>query len=303
MYVNAFGLPISVLNGSYSVIYQHDLTIVGKSPTFELDVRLENFEIMRLRILTPVFVFSILLISCTEEKPASVMPVTTNSELALELYETSLVAFDQFKQSLSWHSLYTAVELDPDFFMAYFWMYYMSSKESKKAVEMAFKSEAQLNPGEEEVRLALKYLVDGQEEKVMEHLQNLVDLYPSDPQTHKILYLLQQMYFNDYEGAIISLKRAIRECPDFPLAYNQLGYAYMELEDYENAEDALNNYIRLAPEQANPYDSKGDYFMATEQYEEAADSYLKAYEIDSVVFRNNKKKAKKARMLLEKTYS
>jgi tetratricopeptide (TPR) repeat protein len=269
-----------------------------------MDVRLENFEKMRLRILTPVLVFSILLISgCTEEKPAKVMPVTTDSELALKLYETGMVAFDQFQKSLSLHSIYTAVELDPDFFMAHFWMFYLSSKESKKAAEKAFQSEAQLNPAEEEVRLALKYLLDGQEEKVLVHLQNLVDMYPSDPQTHKILYLLQQMYFHDYEGAIISLERAIRECPDFPLAYNQLGYAYMELEDYENAEEALDNYIRLAPDQANPYDSKGDFFMATKQYDEAYESYMKAFEIDSSTFEVSKKKANKARMLQKKQLS
>ena len=255
---------------------------------------------MRLKILTPALAFSILLIfGCTEEKPASVMPVTTDSELALKLYETGMVAFDQFKQSLSWHSLYTAVELDPDFFMASFWMYYMSGEESKKAAEKAFQSEAQLNPAEEQVRMALKYLVDGQEEKVVEHLQNLVDMYPSDPQTHKILYLLQQMYFKDYEGAIISLERAIRECPDFPLAYNQLGYAYTELEDYEKAEEALDTYIRLAPDQANPYDSKGDFFMETEQYEEAYESYMKANEIEPG-FDKSEKKAKKARMLQQK---
>ena len=149
---------------------------------------------MRLRILTPVLVFSILLIfGCADEKPALVMPVSTDSELALELYETGIMAFDQFQQKLAWNNLYRAVELDPDFFMAYFWMFYMSSKESKKAAEKAFQSEAQLNPGEEQVRMALKYLVEGQEEKVVEHLQNLVELYPSDPQTHKILYLIQQM--------------------------------------------------------------------------------------------------------------
>jgi tetratricopeptide (TPR) repeat protein len=256
---------------------------------------------MRLRILTPVLAFSILLIvGCAEEKPASVMPVSTDSELALELYETGVMAYDQFKQKLAWNNLYKAVEQDPDFFMAYFWMYYMSGKESKKAAEKAFQSEAQLNPGEEQVRMALKYLVEGQEEKVMEHLQNLVELYPSDPQTHKILYLIQQMYFKDYEGAIISLERAIRECPDFPLAYNQLGYAYIELEDYENAEEALDTYIRLAPDQANPYDSKGDYFMATKQYEEAYDSYMKANEIEPG-FDKSEKKAKKARMLQQKS--
>lgn len=257
---------------------------------------------MRVRILTPVLAFSILLISgCAQEKADPAMPVTTNSELALELYETGVMAFDQFKKKLSWENLYRAVDLDPDFFMAHFWLYYMSGKESKKAAEKAFQSDIQLNPGEEQVRMALKYLVNGQEEKVMEHLENLVDMYPSDPQTHKILYLIQQMYFKDYEGAILSLERAIKECPDFPLAYNQLGYAYMELREFEKAEDALDSYIRLAPDQANPYDSKGDYFMATEQYEAAYESYMKAFELDSSVFANSKRKAKKARSLMEKT--
>jgi len=263
---------------------------------------LENFEIMRLRILTPVLAFSILLIfGCAEEKPASVMPLSTDSQLALELYQTGMVAYDQLKGKLAWQNLYMAVEQDPDFFMAYFWMYYMSGKESKKLAEKAFQCDVQLNPGEEQARMALKYLVEGQEEKVVEHLQNLVEMYPADPYTHKILYLLQHLYFKDSEAAIITLERAIRECPDYAFAYNILGYAYKDLEDYENAEEALDTYIGLAPDQANPYDSKADFFMATEQYEKAHDSYMKAYEIDSAAFSKNKKKAKKATMLQEKT--
>jgi tetratricopeptide (TPR) repeat protein len=256
---------------------------------------------MRVILLAPVIAFSILLIAgCVEEKADPVMPVTTNSELALELYETGVMAFDQFKLKLSWQNLNQAVELDQDFFMAYFWLYYLSSKEYSDAAERAFQSEIQLTPGEEQVKMALKYLVDGQDEKVLEHLQNLVDMYPSDPQTHKMKYLLQQMWFKDIEGAIISLERAIRECPDYPLAYNQLGYAYMDLEDWENAEKALDTYLRLAPDQANPYDSKGDYFMKTEQFEEAYDSYMKAVELDPDLFSNSKKKAEKARILMQK---
>jgi hypothetical protein len=41
--------------------------------------------------------------------------------------------------------------------------------------------------------------------------------------------------------------------------------------------------------------------MATEQYQEAYDSYMKAFEIDSAAFSVSKKKAKKARLLMEKT--
>ncbi len=265
-----------------------------------MDVRLENFEKMRLRILTPGLAFSILLFSgCTEEKPASVMPVTTDSELALEFYETGMVAYDQIKLSLAWENLNLAVEQDPDFFMAYFWLYFMSGKDSKKVLEKAFQSDIQHNSGEEQIRLALKYLVDGQDMKAVEHIQNLVDLYPSDPHTYKILYFIQFHFLKDMEAAIISIKRAIRECPGFPLAYNYLGYTYMELEQYKDAEKAFDKYIQMAPSTANPFDSKGDYFMATEQFGKAYDSYMKAFEIDSG-FEVSKKKAKKARLLQEK---
>jgi Tfp pilus assembly protein PilF len=243
---------------------------------------------------------SLLLSGCVEEKPASHMPVTTDSELALEFYETGQLAYDQLKLSLAWKNFDNAIKEDPNFFMAHFWMFFISSKESKKSAEKAFQSEAQLNPGEEQVRLALKYLIDGHDEKVVEHLTNLVDLYPSDPNLHKILYIIQFHYFKDPESAIVSIKRAVKESPDYPLAYNQLGYAYTELEDYENAEEALDNYIRLAPDQGNPYDSKGDFFMTTKQFEKAIDSYMKAYEIDPSTFEVSKKKAKKARMLQQK---
>ena len=245
--------------------------------------------------------FSILLISgCTEEKPASVMPVTADSELALEFYETGMVAFDQIKLSLAWHNWQKAVEQDPEFFMAHFWMYIISSKESKKIVGKALKSDVELNPGEEQIRLALKYLVDGQEKKVVEHLQNLVYLYPSDPDAHKILYIIQFQFLKDPEAAIVSIKNAIKQCPEYPLAFNQLGYTYMALDQYEDAEKAFDRYIELAPMLANPFDSKGDYFMATEQFEKAYDSYIKAFEIDSS-FELSKKKAKKARLMQEKT--
>ncbi len=255
---------------------------------------------MRLGILCPVLFFSILLISgCSEEKPVSLMPVTTDSALALELYETSMIAFDQAKFSLAWHNLELAVKEDPDFFMAYFWMYFMSSKEYIKVVEKALSADIVHNPAEEEIRMAIKYLVDGQDEKVIEHLQNMVDLYPSDPQTHKILYILQFQYMKDYEGSIISIEHALKECPDFPLAYNQLGYAHMMLEQFEGAEEAFDTYIELAPDQGNPYDSKGDYFIATKQYEKAYECYMKAYENDSS-FEVSRKKAKKAKSFMAK---
>lgn len=256
---------------------------------------------MRARLLTQVIGISILIsTACTSNESAVRMPVTTDSDLARELYETALIAYDQIKLELAWHNFQYAIQEDPDFFMAHYWMYFMTSQKSKEVADDAFKSDVELNEGEEIVRTSLKYLIDGQYEKVVENLQQVVDLYPSDPHVHKLLYLMQYQYMKDLEGAIETMLRTIKEVPDYASVYNYLGYAYMHLEEFEKAEEAFDNYIRLAPEQANPYDSKGDYFMKTDQYQEAYDSYMKAFEIDPRYFEISKKKAEKARNMMEK---
>jgi len=255
---------------------------------------------MRVRRLSQVIAVSILIISaCTSNDSAERMPVTTDSELALELYETGLIAFDQLKWDLAWHNFEYAIRQDPDFFMSHFWMYLITTAKSKKVAEKAFQTEGELNDGEVQVKTALKYLLDGQDEKVVEHLKEVINMYPSDPHVHKILYFLQSQYMKDAEGAIETILKTINIHPDYAPAYNYLGYAYMDLEEWEKAEEALDNYIRLAPNQANPYDSKGDFYMNTEQFGKAFESYMKAYKIDSG-FEVSKKKAIKAKQMMEK---
>lgn len=252
---------------------------------------------MRLSILAPVFVISILIhSSCNQDESVAVMPVTTDSELALEFYETGMLAFDQIKLELAFHNLELALKEDPDFFMAYFWMYFMSEKSSKKIANGALMAESDLNDGEKQIKIAFKYLIDGQNEKVVEHLQMAIDLYPHDPHVHKILYILQFQYLKDAESAVESVRRAIAACPDYALAYNQLGYTLMDLDKYDEAEEAFDTYISMSPNTANPYDSKGDFYMVTKQYELAFKSYSKAYDIDHS-FSVSEKKALKALQL------
>ncbi len=256
---------------------------------------------MRLKILTLVLGISVLLsASCSNSEPVKLMPITTDSELALEFYETGMMAFDQIKLRLAWHNLELAVKEDPDFFMAHFWMYFMSGKGPKKVAESALQSDAPLNDAEKEIKTAFKYLLDGQNEKVVEHLQMAIDLYPSDPAVYKILYILQFQFLKDVEGAIETIRRSIKVQPDFALAYNQLGYAFMDMEEYDRAEEAFDKYITLAPAIANPYDSKGDFYMTMEEYDKAYESYMKAFEIDSG-FIVSEKKAMKAKALFEKS--
>jgi tetratricopeptide (TPR) repeat protein len=258
---------------------------------------------MRLRPLTLVLVVSNLIIfSCTQQVPKETMPVSTSSDLAREFYETAIAALDRLNYSVAWDNLQYAIKEDPDFFMANFWLYYISSKDSKNVAERIQQSDAELNDAEKEIKTAFKFLLEGQYEKTVDFLQKAIALYPYDPQLYKILYMLQLQFMKDAEASIATIEKAVDACPDFPMAYNFLGYAHLDLKNFDQAEKAFDKYIELAPDQANPYDSKGDYFMEIKSYQEAYESYMKAYEIDSS-FTISRKKAEKAKQLLEKENS
>jgi tetratricopeptide (TPR) repeat protein len=245
-------------------------------------------------------VSSLYISSCNQVGKSELMPVTTDSELAFEYFQTGMTAFDRVKLEMAKFHFENAIREDPDFFMAHFWMYFISSKSAKKIAEQALKSDAPLSEGEKYIKTAFKYLMGGQNQKVVEYVQKAIDLYPKDPAVYKILYILQLQIMWDVEGAIETLNRAIEVAPDYPVAYNQLGYALMETGNFKKAEEAFNTYIKLAPDIANPYDSKGDFFMSTKQYEKAYDSYMKAYETDSS-FTVSLKKAMKAKELMERS--
>ncbi|MEZ5069698.1 MAG: hypothetical protein R2751_01705 [Bacteroidales bacterium] len=185
------------------------------------------------------------------------MPLSTESDLARELYDAGMIAYNEIKIGTAVKSLEMALVEDPNFFMAQFWMYFMSSKNSKAIAQQVLQNPGELNRAEQEIKTAFKYLLDGQDKQVVEHLNEAISLHPKDPELYKILYIIQLHFQKDIDGAIGTLRKAIEVQPEFASAYNQLGYALMYRDDFPEAEVAFDMYIKLKPEEANPYDSKG----------------------------------------------
>jgi len=127
-----------------------------KNCIFETDVRLKIYYMMRLKVLTPVMIITVISIfSCTTEEPDQYMPISTDSELAREYYETATIAFDQLRWHLAMKNLEASVEEDPDFFMAYFWMYFISGKSPKIIADKAIHSEGSLGNAEKQIKTAI----------------------------------------------------------------------------------------------------------------------------------------------------
>lgn len=250
---------------------------------------------MRLRILTCVSIASALIAAaCTAHVSEGPMPISTDSETALDFYEKGMMAYEEYRFNVAVENLRKAVEIDPGFFMANFWLYFMPGLDFKEVGEAVMKSDEPLNPAEQHIKSAFKYLVDGQSEEAVKHFEAAIAIYPEDPNLYKVLYIYQVWYLKNFDDAIKSMQRTIELKPDDGFTYNWLGYALMDIGKFKEAEEAFDHYISLEPDLANPYDSKGDFYRRTGQYEEASESYLKAYEIDPYSFSRSKDKAQTA---------
>lgn len=102
----------------------------------------------------------------------------------------------------------------------------------------------------------------------VERIEEFRRRFPDDPEGFelKAASLLKR---GKLDEAIAEYERLLEANPNYAVAYNQLGYHWMQRGDYARAEDYLKRYRFLAPDQANPYDSLGELYANTGRYEEA----------------------------------
>ena len=127
--------------------------------------------------------------------------------------------------------------------------------------------------------------------------KKLVDMYPNDPNSYNNLVSFQSLA-GDSTGMVETLNKAIKITRAPASFYNQLGYAYLNLNQSDKAEEAFNKYIELEPKNPNVYDSKGDFYMFIKKFDKAYESYMTAYSIDPSFSHD---KAEMAKQLYEQT--
>ncbi|MFO7934503.1 MAG: hypothetical protein R6U78_10515 [Bacteroidales bacterium] len=231
-----------------------------------------------------VFTVAVLLFSaCAREETK--IPVTTDSEEALELYQKATSAMEDVYVAKATDLLDQALEEDPDFFMAAYNLatlnlYFGNEVEFQRYAEKAMASETNLSEGEEIMRTMLEKLMEDADADVTDLGNQLVEMYPEDPVAYSQLAFAQIMA-NDYEGVVNTYMDALEVAEDSASIYNMMGYAYMELGRMDQARSVFDRYIEMEPGLPNPYDSRGDYYMRIEDYEKAYENYMKAHEIDT----------------------
>jgi tetratricopeptide (TPR) repeat protein len=209
------------------------------------------------------------------------VPITAASDEARKLYLEGRTLSEQLRAHDGRARYEEAVAKDPSFAMAHYQLAANAATAKdffahlKEAVALSGKA----SEGERLTILALEAGGNAQPAKALEYQQELVAKYPKDERAH---FLLATGYFGqqDFEQSIAELRKATEINPDYSPAYNQLGYAYRQVEKFDDAATAFKKYIELIPNDPNPYVSYAELLMKTGRFDESIAQYQKALSVD-----------------------
>jgi tetratricopeptide (TPR) repeat protein len=224
---------------------------------------------------------ALVLSGCAGNGEVGKMPITTDSDEALQYYIEGRDLAERLRGQESIEYFEKAIAEDPNFAMAYLNLAFVTPS-AKGFFENLGRAKALLDlvsEGERFYILGVEAGVNGFTMEQREFYRQLVEAHPNDERAHN---LLGNHYFGQQEwaSAIGEYRKATEIAPDFSQPYNQLGYAHRFLENYEEAEKAFQKYIELIPDDPNPYDSYAELLMKVGRYDESIESYRKALELN-----------------------
>lgn len=198
--------------------------------------------------------------------------VTTSSDEAYRLYRQGRENELKLYHREAMASYAEALSHDPHFLMATVRLARASAGKDRKRAEALLSCVGRYRDAVTEKERLLFDIASAQIAKdaktAGERIEEFRRLYPDDPEGFelKASSLLKR---GKPDEAIAEYERLLEVNPNYAVAYNQVGYHWMQRGDYGKAEDYLKRYRFLAPDQANPYDSLGELYANTGRYEEA----------------------------------
>ncbi len=208
--------------------------------------------------------------------------VTTASLEAYDNYLKGLEAKDKFYYSDARKFFEKAVELDPEFAIAYFYLSEMNSNlmNHDLALDQQKKAKTLSDKATEKERLCIDarnaLMVENDTDKYREILHDISRKYPKEKRIWYQLGLHYKGRGSDTQKAVEMFKKALSLDHNYGRALNELAYTYMHEEDYDKAIEYFNKYATVSPGDANPLDSMAELYYRMGRLEESAAKYTEA---------------------------
>jgi len=214
-----------------------------------------------------------------QSAPVMVLPVTTISDEARELFMSGVYAMDMGRGIDARGYFEKAVQIDPGFAFAYLNLAFTSNSLEKFTMNLK-KAEEAVSGASPEEQLLIEITLKGFDNDVDGQLATAKELFKTAPESPRACLALAgvQSGMNQHAEARQSMTRAIELAPGMAAAYMQAcnSYLFGEPRDLDQAEQHIQKAVELAPKEANPYDLLGDVYRAQGQLEKARDAYTEA---------------------------
>ncbi len=209
---------------------------------------------------------------------------TTSSMEAYNLFLKGREEYEKFYYDDARKSLGRAVELDPEFAVAYLVLARVNGalndlQSMNAAYERAMASSAKATEKDRlYIQAAYAGAVEMDQKKRLELLRRLIEAYPKEKDAY---YELATFLRNQgkLKEAIAEYDKALALDPNYGYALNQIAYSYADLGDYGKAIASFERYATLYPKDANPLDSMAEIYFRMGDLDRSTAAYGKAVSI------------------------
>jgi Tfp pilus assembly protein PilF len=209
------------------------------------------------------------------------LPVTTSSPKARELYERAMGDYENFyleRANIGWRA---AVKADPNFALAHAWIAFNSRdpEEAHTAREKAKALSLNVTAGE---LLMIQWITSLQENNFIVGIAAMNDMLEMYPKDKRLFYLAGNWLMGErnYAQAEKLFRHALAIDSQYPAALNDLAYAYARNGQYADAFEAMDRYVAMLPNQPNPQDSYGELLRMSGNFNGGLEHYRAALKID-----------------------
>jgi serine/threonine protein kinase/tetratricopeptide (TPR) repeat protein len=218
----------------------------------------------------------------TAAKTSPIAEVMTDNMEAYNYYLRGREDYEKFYYNDARRVLERAVEMDPEFAMAHFYLgrvYDQLGKleEAKEAYEK-FSKYGKKYKGKEGLYIEAIQTGMRNPEKYVSILKEIEKKYPKEKQVHFDLAVYYQRQ-NMQEKAIEEYNKALELDPNYGFAMNHLGYQYSAMGEFEKALECFSKYASISPGDANPFDSMGETYFRMGKLDEAIEKFKEALEV------------------------
>ncbi|MDH4272949.1 MAG: protein kinase, partial [Candidatus Aminicenantes bacterium] len=219
-----------------------------------------------------------------EASQVRISDLTTSSMEAYQYFLKAQELFGKLYYDEAKKNFEKAVELDPEFAMAYVGLAYSASglgnsRERDQAYERANALSGKTSE-KERLYIEANYagVIEKDKAKQLATLRELIRKYPKE----KFAYYQLGQYFrgqNRLREAVDEFAKAVELDPGYGLALNQMAYSVADLGDREKAVEIFGKYAGLYPDDANPVDSMAEMYFLMGRLDDAVSKYKEALKI------------------------